>query len=156
MSYLLTRSAAFAAIVCAGLLMVGQASAELLRYSDYGPNRGTRAEALEWFADEINARSGGELEIEFHWGGSLLGMRATLEGLSSGVADAGTVIGFAHPQELQAYNIGDLPVQNSDVWVGLRALYDLATPGAAAGVRTRRCGVSDQFFNRSHPARLRT
>lgn len=141
MSYLLTRSAAFAAIVCAGLLMVGQASAELLRYSDYGPNRGTRAEALEWFADEINARSGGELEIEFHWGGSLLGMRATLEGLSSGVADAGTVIGFAHPQELQAYNIGDLPVQNSDIWVGLRALYDLAHEHPALQQEFERAGV---------------
>lgn len=113
-------------VLAAGVLAAGQVYAEVLRFSDYGPNRGTRAASLEWFADQVRERSGGELDIEFHWGGSLLGMRATLEGLSSGVADMGTIIGFAHPRELRTYNIGDLPVENSDIWIGLRAMHDMA------------------------------
>lgn len=134
------RAAALAAVT-AGILIAGQASAEVLRYSDYGPNRGTRAASLEWLAEEVRERSGGDLEVEFHWGGSLLGMRATLEGLSSGVADMGTIIGFAHPRELRGYNIGDLPVENSDIWIGLRALYDLASNNPALQREFDQAGV---------------
>ncbi len=112
-------------LLSAGL--AGQALAEtVIRYADYGPNRGSRAEALQWWADQIEERSGGEVTVEFHWGGALLGGKATLNGVSTGVADAGTVIGFFTPSELRGYNIGDLPVENSDEWVGLRALFELA------------------------------
>ncbi|HRP94788.1 MAG TPA: C4-dicarboxylate TRAP transporter substrate-binding protein [Rhodocyclaceae bacterium] len=141
MLWKIARPAALAAVFAIGVLVTAPAGAEVLRYSDYGPNRGTRAEALQWFADEVKARTGGELEFEFHWGGSLLGMRATLEGLSSGVADAGTVIGFAHPRELRAYNIGDLPVENSDIWVGQRAIYDLAREHPVLQREFERAGV---------------
>lgn len=127
----------FFALYC----FAAQALADTLRYSDYGPNRGTRAQTLEWLAQETKARTNGELDIEFHWGGSLLGMRATLEGLGSGVADMGTVIGFAHPRELLAYNIGDLPVKNSDIWVGQRAIYDLARNNAALKKQFDQAGV---------------
>lgn len=117
-------------ILTAGLAFDALA-ATVIRYSDYGPNRGSRAEALQWWADQIEERSGGELSVEFHWGGALLGGKATLGGLSTGVADAGTVIGFFTPSELRGYNLGDLPVENSDEWVGLRALDGLASENAA-------------------------
>lgn len=107
--------------------LVGDAFAKTLRYAEFGPNRGTRAQALNWFADELKKRSNGELEIEFHWGKSLLGTKAVLQGLSDGVADMGSVIGFFTPKKLRGYNIGDLPVNNSDEWVGMRALYEFAT-----------------------------
>jgi len=103
------------------------ALAKTLRYAEFGPNRGTRAAALNWLADEIKKRSGGSLEIEFHWGKSLLGTKAVLKGVGDGVADMGSVIGFFTPKKLRGYNIGDLPVNNADAWVGLRALYDLSS-----------------------------
>lgn len=133
--------AVVAAMFLSAILVTNQAIAETLRFSDYGPNRGTRAEVLQWFADEVKARTDGALNFEFHWGGSLLGMRATLEGLGSGVADMGTVIGFAHPRELRGYNIGDLPVENSDIWVGQRAIYDLARNHPALQREFDRAGV---------------
>lgn len=116
-----------AALMTACLAFAGEAAAKTLTFAEFGPNRGTRAEALQWFADELDARSKGELKIEFFWGKSLLGTKAVLQGVSDGVADMGSVIGFFTPKELRAYNIGDLPVANSDVWVGMRALYDLAS-----------------------------
>lgn len=116
---LLTAAALFSGVITA--------SAEtVLRYSDYGPNRGARAEALEWFADELEKRSDGALSVEFFWGGSLIGGRDTLNGVASGVADMGTIVGFFTPAELQAYNMADLPVDNSDMWIGMRAVYELA------------------------------
>jgi len=122
------RKVALAGLVAAvGLLGSAEVIAKTLRYAEFGPNRGTRAAALNWMADEIKARSGGSLELEIHWGKALLGTKAVLQGVSDGVADMGSVIGFFTPKELRAYNIGDLPVDNSDEWVGMRALYALAT-----------------------------
>lgn len=124
----MSRMMKLAALTC-GCLVAGMtaASATTLRFSDYGPNRGARAEALQWYADQIKERSAGDLEIQFFWGGSLLGGKATLKGVGDGVADLGTVIGFFTPREMRAYNIGDLPVDNSDIWVGLRSMYALST-----------------------------
>ena len=113
-----------------------------LRFSDYGPNRGTRAAALEWFASELESRTNGEVKTEFFWGGSLVGGRDTLGGVSNGVADMGTIVGFFTPQELKFYNIGDLPVDNSDMKIGVHAMYGLSRENEAlqkefadAGVR---------------------
>ena len=101
--------------------------AKTLRYAEFGPNSGTRAIALQWFAREINKRSHGSLEIEFYWGKSLLSTNAVLQGISDRVADMGSVIGHMTPRQLRGFNIGDLPVGSSDVWVGMRAMYSLST-----------------------------
>ncbi|MEC7765116.1 MAG: C4-dicarboxylate TRAP transporter substrate-binding protein [Pseudomonadota bacterium] len=124
----LKQAAIAATLIAAGS---GAAYAEtVLRFSDYGPNRGSRAAALEWFAAELDERSGGDMKVEFFWGGSLLGGRDTLSGVGDGVADMGTVVGFFTPKELELYNIGDLPVENSDIKIGMRAMYDLSRDGA--------------------------
>ncbi len=122
-----------AGAVAVSALMTGtMADAKtVLRYAEFGPDRGTRAQALNWFADELKKRSGGEMEIEFHWGKSLLGTKAVLQGLGDGVADMGSVIGFFTPAKLRGYNIGDLPVENADEWVGMRALYEFASENPA-------------------------
>ena len=121
--------------------LVVEASAKTLRYAEFGPNRGTRAEALNWFAEELKTRTNGALEIEFHWGKSLLGTKAVLQGLGDGVADMGSVIGFFTPKKLRAYNIGDLPVDNSNEWVGMRALYEMATTNPAMQAEFAKSGV---------------
>lgn len=117
-----------AVLGAAALTMVASdALAKTLRYAEFGPNRGSRAAALKWFAADLEKRSAGALKIEFHWGKALLGTRAVLKGVGDGVADMGSVIAFFTPKKLRTYNIADLPVANSDVWVGMRAVYDLAT-----------------------------
>ena len=124
------RCPAVAAIAVALTAVVGAqgfAEAETLRYAEFGPNRGARAAALQWFAEEIDRRSGGELDVEFQWGGALLKPRAVLKGVGDGVADLGSIIAAYNPKEMQLYGIGDLPIDNSDVWVGMRAMYELAT-----------------------------
>ena len=98
-----------------------------LRFAEFGPNRGTRAQALEWFAKELSQRTEGALTINFHWGKALLGTGAVLKGVGDGVADMGSILGFMTPKELYYYNIGDLPVDNSDEWVGMRAIHALST-----------------------------
>lgn len=55
------------------LLSAGDAAADVVfRYAEGGPNRGTRAEAVQYFADEVERISEGEMRVDIHWGGALL------------------------------------------------------------------------------------
>jgi len=104
------------------------ATAEVLRFNEGGPNRGTRAAALEFFSDRVGELSGGDVTVDVTWGGALLKLRDTAEGVSDGVADMGSIIANYTPNQTKALTIGDLPVgQSSDAWVGMRAMYELMT-----------------------------
>lgn len=107
---------------------VGQAVAEMtLRYAEATPNRGSRAEALQFFADQVQANSNGELKLDIHWGGALLKYSAILGGVSAGTADMGSVLAAYEPQKMRALSVGDVPLKTSDPWVGMRAMYELMT-----------------------------
>jgi TRAP-type C4-dicarboxylate transport system substrate-binding protein len=133
-------AAAVAALLLSSALG-GQAMAKTLRFAEFGPNRGDRAQAVTWFADELKKRTGGSLEIEFHWGGALLSTKAILKGVADGVADMGSIVGFLTPKELRAYNLADLPVENADEWVGMRAIYKLSTEHPAFKKEFDKAGV---------------
>lgn len=98
----------------------------VLTYAEASPNRGARAKALIWFADEIAKRSNGDLKIEFQWGGALFDAKGSLRGIGDGVADLGSVIAAYVPKQMHALSVADLPLGNPDGWVGMRATYDLA------------------------------
>jgi len=108
--------------------MATMATAEtVLRYTDGGPNRGTRAAAQTYFAETVEELSGGDLKLDIHWGGALIKFKAALSGIGAGTADLGAVIAVYNPNELKGLTIGDLPGANSDPWVGMRAMYELMT-----------------------------
>lgn len=110
------------------LATLGQAVAETtLRYAEATPNRGARADALQYFADQLEQQSGGDLKLDIHWGGALLKYSAILGGVSSGTADMGSVLAAYEPQKMRALSVGDIPVAQSDSWVGMRAMYELMT-----------------------------
>jgi TRAP-type C4-dicarboxylate transport system substrate-binding protein len=137
----LTRAAVCVAAILMTVTIAGQATAKTLRFAEFGPNRGDRAKALVWFADQLKQRSGGTLNVEFHWGSALLSTKAVLKGVSDGVADMGSIVGFLTPRELKAYNLADLPMDNADEWVGLRAIYKLVTEHPAFKKEFDKAGV---------------
>lgn len=96
-----------------------------LIYGEAGPNRGARAEATQWFADQVAALSDGDLRIDINWGGALFSEKAAVQSIRDNVADLGSVIAVYFPREMVAYGIADLPVQNPDPWVGMRATHEL-------------------------------
>jgi TRAP-type transport system periplasmic protein len=118
-------------ILAAGLVSLGLAAsaqaATTLTFTDNSPNRGTRAVATNWFAEELAKRTNGEVKIEFHWGGALLKAKAAPKGIGSGAADMGMIIGLYNPKLHHGYIVSDFPTEYSDAWVGNRATYDLAT-----------------------------
>jgi TRAP-type C4-dicarboxylate transport system substrate-binding protein len=119
------------AIVLAGLSIATwtkDASAEtrLLRYGEFGPNRGTRAAAMKWLDQELRKRTNDELGIDFIWGGALLGAKTAVDGVADGVADMGSIVPVYSPGKLVTYEVADV-IQFGDEWVGMNAVHDLMT-----------------------------
>lgn len=130
----MTRCAIRAALMTGalwGALAMPALAETVLRYGEPGPNRGARAEATQWFADQVAELSGGDLRLDITWGGALFSERAAAQSLRDGVADLGSVIGVYFPQDMVAYAIADLPLDNPDPWVGMRATDALMRDNAA-------------------------
>ena len=102
-------------------------AATTLRYAEFSPNRGWRAAVHKWMVKELEKRSKGQIKVRVSWGGSLIKARAVLRGVGSGLADMGTIVGVYTPKQLENFRVGDIPTGNDDPWVGLRAMYDVAT-----------------------------
>lgn len=107
----------------AGVLMLGAASAEAQSFfvGEAGPNRGARGESLNYFAEQVEELSGGEMSLDIQWGGALFKAGAALSGIADGVADMGTIIAVYFPREMAPYRIADMPLENADAWVGMKA-----------------------------------
>lgn len=110
-----------AALTSALLIGASAVSAQSLILGEAGPNRGARAAATSWFAEEVSNLSGGDLTLDIQWGGALFKANAAMSGIADGVADLGTIISVYFPKEMVAYGIADLPLKNDDAWVGMKA-----------------------------------
>lgn len=96
-----------------------------LRYSDFGPPRGSRPETMMWWAEEINKRTDGRVEIEFFWSQALVKAKDTMKAIGSGLVETGTILGIYTPAELPVWNVSNTPFLFRDNWVGMRAMADI-------------------------------
>ena len=123
----LLMGAALSMQMMAGAAMAGT----VLTHGEAGPNRGARAAALNWFAGEVDKRSKGDVKINVQWGGALFKANAAVQSVGDGVADMGTVIAVYYPKEMIGYGIADLPLNNPDAWVGMKATDELMRSSAS-------------------------
>lgn len=124
----MTTCARLASAILLAVCVAGTATAQTtLRYTEPSVNRGERAEVINWFGSEIAKRTNDAVKVQMFWGGVLMEAKASLPGVSEGAVELGSIVGSYTPREMQAYNVGDLPIGSSDVWVGLRAMYELST-----------------------------
>jgi len=100
------------------------AAETVLTYGEPGPNRGARAKATNWFAEEVDKRSGGNLKIKIMWGGALFKANASRQSIAAGVVDMGTIIPDYFLKEMVSFSLTNLPFENLDPWVALKANFD--------------------------------
>ena len=96
----------------------------VLTYGEPGPNRGSRAAATRWFAEQVEKRSSGDLKINIMWGGALFKSNAARQSVAAGVVDLGTIIPDYFLKEMVAFSLTNLPFENLDPWVGLKANFE--------------------------------
>lgn len=141
----LINALAIAGLVTAGsvwTLGISSASAEMreLRFAEFGPNRGTRAAAIQWLDTELRKRSGDTLGLNITWGGALLGAKTAAQGLSDGVADMASIVPVYAPGKLVAYEVVDT-LQFGDEWVGMMATYEFMTKNPAAIAEQKKANI---------------
>ncbi len=112
-------------------LSVSEADATTIRYAEYGPERGVRAEAIKHFAEQIEERSNGEITLDLSWGGALVDGRDVMRAVESGFVDAGTFVPSWEPELLHLYEVGDLPIGSADDWVAMRSIFEVASENQA-------------------------
>ena len=119
-----------------------------LRFADIGPPRGTRAEVMMWWADEIKSRSDGRVEIEFFWGGALANPASMVDSVGSGLADMGYVVG-EYTTLLSRMAFASIPYVENDPWVAMRATFDTVSENEDVQDQLAETGV--QFLNTFGP-----
>lgn len=131
---------AFSAAAVFAAATAAEAQTRELRYADFGPDRGTRAEVIKWIDSEMRSRSGGAIGLDVTWGGTLLGAKNAIDGVGSGVADIASVVPVYEPGKLTSWRVSDVR-QISDEYVGMMATYELMTENEAAAANFEEQGV---------------
>ena len=75
-----------------------------LRFQDLSPQGGAPDEALQEFSTEIKEKSGGKIEIDPYYAGSLVPATEVVTGVGNGVVDLADGVVHFNPQELPISN----------------------------------------------------
>lgn len=129
----LTRNILAAASVSV-LALAANAETTLIA-NEPGPNRGVRAKAVSYIAEQIEERTGGEVKVEQNWGGALFKTSAALQSLGLGVADMGVIIGAYSASEFPELQMAGLQLKPAHPWVMMQAMYELFTTNEALQAR---------------------
>lgn len=120
------KSAVLAATVSA-MAFAAQAETTLIA-NEPGPNRGVRADAVDYIAKQIAERTNGEVTVDQNWGGALFKTSAALDSFSTGVADMGVIIGAYAASEFPELQMAGLLLNKpAHPWVMMQAVYELFT-----------------------------
>lgn len=115
-----------AATVSLLALTAGAAHAETrLIANEPGPNKGVRAAAVSYIAEQIAERTNGEVTVEQNWGGALFKTNAALQSIGLGVADMGVLIGAYSASEFPELQLAGLQLKPAHPWVMMQAMYEL-------------------------------
>ncbi|WP_101675257.1 TRAP transporter substrate-binding protein DctP [Alloalcanivorax mobilis] len=111
-----------------GLAISGAASARAISFASSTPPTNTSYNrVLKWWSDELEKRSDGELSLNIHYMGSLVKLKDAVDGVSSGVADAGYVIPAYSQARMPLHYLSTTGVGTGDQYVAMEAwrrMYD--------------------------------
>ncbi|UCF92505.1 MAG: C4-dicarboxylate TRAP transporter substrate-binding protein [Desulfobacterales bacterium] len=81
--------------------------------------------AWEWWAQEVEKETKGEVTFEILWGGPLGGFREALDNVSNGVFDMAMIIPTYSPSKLPLWTAFEVPFLSNSMWAFGRALWDM-------------------------------
>lgn len=97
----------------------------VLNFANLEPPPSVFTKAFQWWADEIEKRTGGRLKIKLYSSGVLARERSVIEAVRVGLADAGEVVTVLSPGKTPLATVGQNPVGSSDLYVNHQAMQDL-------------------------------
>jgi TRAP-type C4-dicarboxylate transport system substrate-binding protein len=95
-----------------------------LTYALFQPATAALSKVNTEFAQEIEKRSNGRVQIQVFQSGSLLGGPAMFQGIRNGIADMGNCVTSYTPGNFPFTSIAELPTDNDSGWAVSYAQYD--------------------------------
>lgn len=127
----LAAGIASAAVTLTAFAPAATADPITIRYAHFGANRGGMGDNMNWFKNQLETRSNGDIRLDIHWGGSLGAPADVPRVVGAGLADMGTIVSSYTPGLLDLYEVGNQLVGPSNLWVAQQAIYELATTNDA-------------------------
>jgi TRAP-type C4-dicarboxylate transport system substrate-binding protein len=118
-----------------------------LQYASYIGQGAAQSKAFEWWAQQVEERTGGRVKVELFYQGSLLPATDILRGIADGRAQLGYVANAYHPAELPLSSVVGVPFVTSNAEAQMRTFYDLYQRNGAFRQEWERQGVHVLFFN---------
>lgn len=91
------------------------------RYATPLPQGTSVGDGFEWFAEEVESQTDGQVSWEMFWAGSLLGSADVVAGVRDGQAEVGYLTPSYSPADFPLWAVGDIPLVTSDAEASLRA-----------------------------------
>ena len=118
----------FAVILIGGLVQSGYAQAPIkLTFALFQPATAALSKMNTEFAQEIEKRTNGRVQIQVFQSGSLLAAPAMFQGIRNGIADMGNGITSYSPGNFPFTSIAELPNAAQSGWAASYAQYDFLT-----------------------------
>jgi TRAP-type C4-dicarboxylate transport system substrate-binding protein len=115
----------FTVTLIGGLIQSGYAQAPIkLTFALFQPATAAVSKANTEFAQEIEKRTNGRVQIQVFQSGSLLGAPAMYQGIRNGIADIGNCITSYSPGNFPFTSIAELPNAAQSAWAASYAQYD--------------------------------
>ncbi len=83
-----------------------------LKYADMCPPGSAVARGGQWWASEVEKRTGGQVKVECFWGGSLIGAYEQLNAVKSGIIHVSPYYSGYHPDLAPLPGMGLFPLMN--------------------------------------------
>ncbi|MFC1917127.1 C4-dicarboxylate TRAP transporter substrate-binding protein [Chloroflexota bacterium] len=112
-------------LVLAACTSPAPASTVTLKFAHHTTPTSAYAAASEWFLNEIEQRSNGQVKFERYFSASLAPSKEVLEAINSGLADAGLVSGFYSPGKTPLLAFGKSACLFKHQYEGLMAFQDM-------------------------------
>jgi len=80
-----------------------------LKFADAIPQQSWFGQQHQWWANEVEKRTGGKVKVQIFWMESLVKWKDMLPGVQSGMADLGWISSTYHPSNLPLYLMLDNP-----------------------------------------------
>jgi TRAP-type C4-dicarboxylate transport system substrate-binding protein len=138
--------AGLALLACAPLPASAQKTWEL-QFASYVGAAAAQSKASEWWAKEIEQRTGGRVKVKFFYQGSLIQATDILKGVAEGRADLGYIANAYHPAELPLSSVVGVPFVTSNAEAQMRTFTELYERNAAFRGEWQRQGVHVLFFH---------
>lgn len=118
-----------------------------LRFASYIGKAAAQSKATEWWAQEIERRTGGRVKVQFFYQASLLPATDILRGIADRRADLGYVANAYHPAELPLSSIVGIPFVTSNAEAQMRTFTELYRRNEAYRREWEKQGVHVLLFH---------